>query len=311
LIPHDERYAIADDHVTLSLKLWEGSWEDDALRQDKAGGVYADSSKIHTIHHDGPYFRADGWLSVPPSPQRSPFLLQAGTSGAGKDFAARYAEGVFLAGGDPHHVAANIADIKRRAAGFGRGAGSIKFIVGAGFITAATEDEALAKRETMLSFATTESAAAFYALLTGIDLLAMDRDKPLGAAATEQGQSSVDRFAGLDGKPPATVGEILEDYRRNGVNGTVFVGDPEQVADQVEDFIARTDADGFAIQPYVTPGTYDDFIELLMPVLRKRGLVRERPEGTTLREHLLGQGNNLLAPEHPGSAYRAKTATSS
>ncbi|UFS58808.1 NtaA/DmoA family FMN-dependent monooxygenase [Subtercola endophyticus] len=305
MIPHDKRYEIADDHLQLSLKLWEGSWEDDALVIDKESGVYADSTKLHETHHDGPYFKSDGFLTVPPSPQRTPLLVQAGTSGPGKDFAARYAEAVFLAGGDPVHVAANIADIRRRAVGYGRAADSIKFLIGAGFVTAPTEEEALAKREVMLSYSTKESAAAFYATLTGIDLLAMDPDKPLGGVRTEQGQSSVERFAGSDDVAPATVGEIIEDYRRNGVNGTIFVGSPTQIADQVEEFIEATGADGFAIQPYLVPGSYDDYIDLLLPEFRARGLAKESLEGTTLREHLFGEGHKRLPAEHTGASHRA------
>ncbi|GAA1001727.1 NtaA/DmoA family FMN-dependent monooxygenase [Subtercola frigoramans] len=301
MIPHDERYLIAEDHIQLSLKLWEQSWDDGAILLDRAAGVYADPSKIHDIHHDGPYFKADGFLTVPPSPQRTPLLLQAGTSGPGRDFAAKYAEAVFLAGGDAKHVAANIADIRERAERYGRPADSIKFLVGVGFITAPTTEEAQAKRGEMLSFSTVESAAAFYATLTGIDLLALDRTKPLGDVKTEQGQSGVERFSGADGVPPATVGEILEDYRRNGVNGSIFVGDPSTVADQIEEFIELTGADGFAIQPYLVPGTYDDFIELLIPELRSRGLMREQPEGSTLREHLFGEGRKRLPREHAGA----------
>ncbi len=303
MIPHDQRYDMAEDHVQLAMKLWEESWEDDALVQDKEKGVYADPAKVHEVHHEGPYFRAHGLLTVPPSPQRTPLLFQAGTSGRGKDFAGRYAESVFLAGGDVDHVAANIRDIRRCAVGHGRSPDAIKFLVGAMFVTAPTEAEAQAKRQEMLDLATLENAAAAYAFFTGLDLMAMDLDQPL-RARTEQGQSSVDRFTGENGAPVATVREILDDYRRNGVNGTVFVGDPEQVVDQAEDFVDRTGADGFLIQPYVTPGTYDDFIDLLLPVMRARGLAKEGYAADTLRGHLFGAGNDRLPAEHVGSGRR-------
>jgi alkanesulfonate monooxygenase SsuD/methylene tetrahydromethanopterin reductase-like flavin-dependent oxidoreductase (luciferase family) len=216
--------------------------------------------------------------------------VQAGTSGAGRDFAATYAEAVFLAGGDPVHVAANIADIRRRALEKGRSADAIKFLVGAGFVTAATSDEAWQKRAEMLDLSTVESAAAHYALLTGIDLPSMGPDAPLSDVSTEQGQSSVGRFKAADGKPAPTVRQIPEDYRQNGVNGTMFVGDPAEIADQVEEFVASTGADGFAIQPYLTPGSYDDFIDHLLPEFRRRGLAKDAPTGATLREHLFGEG---------------------
>lgn len=306
MIAHDERYRIAEDHVQLTLKFWEGSWEEGALLKDKDARVFADPAKVHEIEHHGPYFTAHGLLTVPPSPQRTPLLLQAGTSGPGRAFAAQYAESVFLAGGDPAHVAANIADIRRLAVEFGRTADSIKFLVGASFITAPSEAEAQAKREEMLALATTEAAGVAYAYFTGIDLLSMDPDAPLGDVRTEQGQSSVDRFAGDGAAPAPTVREILEDYRRNGVNGSTFVGDPESVADQIEVFVEATGADGFLIQPYLTPTTYDDFIDLLLPVLRRRGLARPEAAGDTLREHLFGAGHAHLPPDHPGAALRVR-----
>lgn len=310
MTPHDQRYAIAEDHVQLSLKLLEGSWEDDAVKADKEAGIYADSSKVHEIDHDGPYFKAHGLLMVPPSPQRTPVLFQAGTSGAGRNFAAQYAEAVFLSGGEPEHVATNIADIRRRAVGYGRSADSIKFLVGASFITAPTEEEALAKREEMLSFTTIENAATKYAFFTGLDLLSMDLDKPLAGVKTEQGQSNLERFSGERDAPVPTVREILEEYRQNGINGSVFVGDPQQIVDMVEKFIGETKADGFLIQPYLTPGTYDDFIELILPVMRERGLAKTEFEGTTLREHLFGEGNKRLPSNHPGAQYRTPLAPS-
>lgn len=302
--PHDARYAIMEDHVDLTLKLLEGSWEDDAVLADKDAGVYADASKVHEIHHDGPYFKADGMLLVPPSKQRTPVLFQAGTSGPGRSFAARYAEAVFLSGGEPNHVAANIADTRRLSVEYGRPEGAIKFLVGASFITGRTEEEANAKRQQMLDLTTLEDAATKYAFFTGIDLLSMDLDKPLVNAKTEQGRSNVERFTGDREAPAPTVREILEEYRQNGINGSVFVGDPHQIVDQIEEFIGITKADGFLIQPYLTPGTYDDFIELIMPVMRERGLLKSELEGDTLREHFFGEGNTRLPDTHPGVKFR-------
>jgi FMN-dependent oxidoreductase (nitrilotriacetate monooxygenase family) len=303
MVAHDRRYEIADDHVQVALKLWEGSWEEGALVADKESGIYADPKKVHEIVHEGEHHRAHGLLTVPPSPQRTPVLFQAGTSGKGRNFAARYAEAVFLAGGDPAHVAGHIADIKRLATESGRDAESLTFLVGAGFILAPSEEEARAKQEILLSFSTTEAAATAYAYLTGIDLLARDPDAPLGGVRTEQGQSSVERFTKAAAGP--TVAEILEDYRVNGVNGTTFTGAPHSVADRMEEFLAVTGADGFLVQPFTTPQTFDDFAELLVPVLRERGLLADAPAGTTLRERLYAPGMRHLPADHPGSALRA------
>ncbi|RFA21774.1 NtaA/DmoA family FMN-dependent monooxygenase [Subtercola boreus] len=303
LISHDLRYDMADDYVDVSLKLWEGSWADDALVLDRQSGVYADPAGVRMIDHDGPYFRAHGILTLPPSPQRTPVLVQAGASGRGREFAGRNAEAVFLAGGEPATVAANAAGVRASAVAAGRAADSVKLLVGALFITAATHDEAVAKHTEMLAMSTNEGAAAIYAGNTGIDLLALDPDKPLAQTKTEMGQSNLERYLGTDGRPAPLVRDILENFRRTGINGSVFIGTPVEVVDQLEEFVAATDVDGFLIQPHMTPATYNDLIELVLPELRRRGLMGDAPAGSTLREHLFGEGNNRLPASHRGHAF--------
>jgi FMN-dependent oxidoreductase (nitrilotriacetate monooxygenase family) len=303
LISHDLRYDMADEYVDVSLALWEGSWSDDALVLDKAAGVYADPEKVRLVHYEGDYFRTDGMLNVPPSPQRTPLLVQAGASGRGRRFAGRNAEAVFLAGGDPAVVAKNVAGIRQAAVDEGREPDSIKLLVGALFITAPTRDEAKAKYDEMLAMSTNEGAAAIYAGNTGIDLLALDPDRPLEQTNTEMGQSNLERYLAKDGTPAPLVRDILENFRTTGINGSVFVGSPDEVADQAEAFIAATGADGFLIQPHLTPGTYDDFIDLILPVLRDRGLAKADYSGDTLRQRMFGAGPQL-PDNHHGRRFR-------
>jgi long-chain alkane monooxygenase len=304
LVQHDLRYDMADDFVDVGVALWEGSWSDGALVRDKAAGVYADPERVRMIEHDGPFFRAHGVLNVPPSPQRTPVLVQAGTSGRGMRFAGRNAEVVFVAGGDPERVAANIAAIRAAAVEAGRTAESIKILVGAMFLTGATHADAVARHEEMLAMSSPEGAAAIFAGNTGVDLLALDPDLPLAQQETEMGLSNLQRYLGRDGKPAPTVREILEDFRRTGLNGTVFVGTGEEIADEVSSFVATTGADGFLVQPHLTPGTYDDMIEHVLPVFRARGLARGEYVGATLRERLFGDGRRWLPDEHHGSGHR-------
>ncbi|WP_066039014.1 NtaA/DmoA family FMN-dependent monooxygenase [Herbiconiux solani] len=304
LIAHDLRYDMADDYLDVNLTLWEGSWEDDALVLDKESAVYADPAKVHMVHHEGPYFRTDGILNLPPSPQRTPLLVQAGASGRGRQFAGRNAEAVFVGGGEPATVARTIAGIRESAVAAGRPADAIKVMVGALFITAPTSEEAWAKHAEMLAMSTDEGAAAIYAGNTGVDLLALDPDKPIAQKSTELGQSNLERYLGADGKPAPLVRDILENFRRTGINGSVFVGAPEEVADQIEEFVAATGADGFLIQPHLVPETYDDLIDLLLPVLRDRGLARHEYEGDTLRERLFGVGCTQLPETHRGYDFR-------
>jgi FMN-dependent oxidoreductase (nitrilotriacetate monooxygenase family) len=306
LISHDVRYDMADDYVDVNLTLWEGSWDDDALVLDKSSGVYAEPGKVHIVHHEGPYFRTDGVLTMPPSPQRTPLLVQAGASGRGREFAGRNAEAVFVGGGEPETVAANVRGIRESAVKAGRPADAIKILVGALFITGATSDEAWAVHEEMLSMSTDEGAAAIYAGNTGIDLLALDPDLPIGQTKTEMGQSNLERYLGKDGKPAPLVRDVLENFRRTGINGSVFVGSAGEVVDQVQEFVAATGVDGFLIQPHMTPGTYDALIAYVLPELRARGLMLPEPQGDTLRERLFPEGDAHLPQTHRGHSFSSR-----
>lgn len=304
MMPHDERYAQAEDHVSICLKLWEGSWAADALVADKQLGVYADPTKVRQIEHSGQYLSAKGLYSLPPGPQRSPLILQAGTSGAGMDFAASYAEMVFIGGGDTDKIRDQIAAIRARLEANGRGRDAIKFVVGAHFVVGTDAADAARKRSDMLALATVEQAATTYTWLTGIDLTVFPQDEPLPDLHTELGQSALDRYLNPVTGVRKTPRQILDEFRDNGINGTVFVGDAIAVADEVESFLAHVDADGFLVQPHITPGTQDDFIGLLIPELRSRGLLDGPREGRTLRGRLFPESGDLLPASHIGTTYR-------
>ncbi|MCU1527931.1 MAG: hypothetical protein JWP75_1694, partial [Frondihabitans sp.] len=294
LTPHDTRYDMADDYMELSYRLLEGSWEDDAVVQDRDARVYARASGVHRVDYEGEYFRAHGVFPVEPSPQRTPVVFQAGSSGRGRAFAAAHAECVFLQGTTVPAVAASVADIRAQAVGLGRDATDVKILVGLTVITAPTAEEAAQKYEEFRSFSTDESAAVQFAYNTGIDLLSMDPDKPLGDVAANQGQSNVDRFRGGPDTPAPTVREILDELRGRGLRGLVLVGRPEQVADEIEAYVESTGVDGFLLESYLNPGTYDDILGLLLPVLRERGVVEPFREAGSLRERLAGGGTAHL-----------------
>ncbi|WP_157887671.1 NtaA/DmoA family FMN-dependent monooxygenase [Frondihabitans sp. PAMC 28766] len=306
---HDDRYAAAEDYLNLTMTLWEGSWEDDALLVDRATGVYADASKVHEIHYRGPFYTSDGVFTTPPSPQRTPLLFQAGASSKGRDLAARFAEAVFLAA-EPDAVRDQIADIRARAAAAGREPDAIKFLVAGTFIVGPTTQDALDLREQITAFVTTDDAGVQYAFFTGLDLLAMDPAKPLATTESEQGRTNIERFTG-DGETAApTVAEILEEFRVNGVMGRPFLGTPTEAVDQVESLMKHTGADGLLVQPGPT-GDSASFFELVVPELRRRGLMAPAavPDApvTTLRERLFpaGDGGPHLRSSHPGYGLRA------
>lgn len=304
LIAHDLRYDMAEDYLELCLGLWESTWRTDAWVRDAARRVFAEPDGVRSITHEGPYFRSHGLLNVPPSPQRTPLLVQAGSSGRGLAFAGRNAEAVFVAGGDPAVVAQRVAGIRTAAREAGRDPSSITVLAGVMLLTAPTAQEAHARHARMLERSTLEGAAAVFAGNTGVDLLRFPLDRPLPTdLTTELGLSNLQRYLGTPEAPGPTVAEILEDFRVTGINGSVFVGDPGEVVDQAVAFAEATDVDGFLLQPNLVPGTFEDVAELVLPVLRERGLARHSPRGT-LREKLQGPGRRWLAEDHHGAARR-------
>jgi FMN-dependent oxidoreductase (nitrilotriacetate monooxygenase family) len=220
LIPHDTRYDMGDEYIDLSFKLWEGSWQDDAVLADKTEGVFAVASRVHRVRHDGEHYQAEGVFQVVPSIQRTPVLFQAGSSGRGREFAARNAECVFLQGTTPQKVAASVEDIRSLAVGFGRTRDSVKILVGLTIFTAPTHEEAVAKHQGMLDLTTDEVAASSYVANTGIDLLALDPTKPIPEFDGQQGQSNIDRYRSQNGEAAPTVRQVLDEFKSRGLRGT-------------------------------------------------------------------------------------------
>lgn len=302
-LPHDERYARADEFMEVVYKLWEGSWEDDAVVRDAAAGVFADPAKVHPVGHHGTYFDVPDIALSEPSIQRTPTLYQAGTSGAGKEFAARHAEGVFLSTYNAPMARGLADDVRARAAALGRDPESLKFFSIATVIVAPTDAEARAKYEDYARYASWEGSLARWSALMLIDLSRLDPDQPLQHVETDGIRGMVEVFTKLDPTrtwTPRAIGEFVG----VGGGGPVFVGSPATVADGLERWIDEAGVDGFNLADPVPPVTYRDFVDLVVPELRRRGRVWEDYEGSTLREHFRGVGHPRVADDHPAAAYR-------
>ncbi|GAA4178666.1 NtaA/DmoA family FMN-dependent monooxygenase [Gryllotalpicola koreensis] len=294
---HDARYDQADEYLDLALRLWQDSWDDDAVRADAAAGVYAEREKLHRVEFSGEHFRSSGYFTVDPSPQRVPVLFQAGTSGRGRVYAARNAECVFVQGTTVAQTAANVADIRAQAAAQGRDPESIRIMVGLTVTVRPTHAEAEELRAEFDAMQTDETVATLYAGNTGIDLLALDPSRDLTqlldrddrGPVGQMGQSNIDRFLPKDGRPAPTVREILDDLKGKGTRGFQVWGDPVEVADQLEHLMDEVDLDGFLIEPIFDPADLEDVAELLVPELRRRGRMPAEPvAAATLRERLIG-----------------------
>ncbi|MCU1527077.1 MAG: hypothetical protein JWP75_840 [Frondihabitans sp.] len=298
LVPHDERYDRADDYLALSYRLFEGSWEPDSVVKDRELDAYADPAKVHPVRYEGPYFRSKGVFSVEPSPQRVPFVFQAGSSGRGREFAATHAECVFLQGTTVENDATSVADIRARATAAGRDGDAIRILVGLTVIIGDTPEQAQAKYEEFASFHSEEIAASQFSHYSGVDLLSLDPDQPIPAGNDQLSQSNVQRFEGW------TVREILNELKTRGVRGIILVGTPGEVADRMEEYAAATGVDGFLMETYTNPGTYDEILDELLPELRTRGRAPEPFTTATLRERFQGEGQPLLPDSHPAAAHR-------
>jgi FMN-dependent oxidoreductase (nitrilotriacetate monooxygenase family) len=302
LVPHDTRYAMAAEYVALASRLWEEAWDDDALVADRASGLFAHREGVHRVVFDGEHYRTRGYFTAPPSPQRTPVLFQAGTSPAGRAFAAGHAECVFVQGTTPPRTAAAVADIRRLTAEAGRDPDAILLMAGLTVFVAETEEEARALEEEFDRMQSDEVVATLYAGNTGIDLLSLDPDRTLhqvldgNGAVGQMGTSNIERFLGEDAP---TVREILDQLRGRGTRGFRITGDPLQVADGIEALSAQTGLDGFLIEPVFPPHDLEEFGRLVMPILSARGRVQDGRSGNSLRERLTGRPGDRLGSRHP------------
>lgn len=302
-IPHDQRYAIADEFMDVVYRAWEGSWEDDAVVLDREGGVFADPDKVHPIAHEGEHFRVPGIALSEPSVQRTPVIYQAGTSPAGQAFAARHAEGIFVSTYKPELARGLVDAVRAQAAANGRDPRELRFLSIATVIVAETDEEARAKHADYASYASLEGGLARYSALLGIDLSVLDPDVPLEYVETEGIRGLVEGFTKLD--PDRTwTPRALAEFIGVGGGGPVIVGSPSTVADELERWVEVADVDGFNIADPVPPVTLRDFVDLVVPELQRRGRVWTAYEGETLREHLQGPGRTRVADSHPAAGHR-------
>ncbi|MEV7649052.1 LLM class flavin-dependent oxidoreductase [Arthrobacter sp. NPDC089319] len=301
---HDERYDLAEEVVDVCYKLWEGSWEEDAVIIDRKTQVYADPEKVHTIDHKGKYFSVPGVHLSEPSPQRTPVIWQAGTSAKGRAFAAKHAEAVFTVAPTAEVLRTYVDDIRAVAASHGRDPRSVKIYTEIATVVAPTDTEAQAKYEEFLSWADYEGALAFYAGITGIDLSMLDPDQPLEYVETDSARFALEIFSKADPNRTWTPREVVN-FVSIGAMGPVFVGSSQTVADELERWIDDADIDGFNIAYVTTPGTFEDFIEHVVPELQARGRYwTDYDESNTLRERIYEPGQNRVREDHPAAVYR-------
>ncbi|PJM71196.1 NtaA/DmoA family FMN-dependent monooxygenase [Achromobacter ruhlandii] len=294
---HDDRYGWAEEYTEVVYKLWEASWQDDAVVADLAGGVYADPARIHPIRHEGPRYRVDGPHMPQPSPQRTPLLAQAGASGAARAFAARHAEMTFLPAITPASAAADIADLDARLGAAGRRPGDLKYVVGLHPIIGSTQAEARVRYEEFLHWRSEPGYLAHASGSIGFDLSEIDPDTPLAEVKSEYVQGGIRAVIDAEPDKQARFGDVLRQRLNKATPGT-----PEQIADTIGAWV-EAGVDGFNLIPVTLPDWFDVFADEVVPILRKRGLIQSQYRNGTLREKLFGAAPTL-PDRHPARRLR-------
>lgn len=297
-LPHDERYERADEYLDVLYKLWEGSWEDGAVLRDKAGRVYADPRRVHKVQHQGRYYNVDGYHLAEPSIQRTPVLYQAGSSGRGQRFATRHAECVFIS--PPNKAAARqmVDTIRSQLVQSGRRADDIKIFMGTAVVTGRTAAEAQEKHADYVHYTSREAGLAHFSASTGIDYAQYDLDEPVQYGPTNAMESAT-QAAKQNGW---TRRKLLELFEMGG-RYPAIVGDAQAVADELQSWVTETGVDGFNLSRTVTPESYEDFADIVIPELQSRGAYKTSYAEGSLRHKLFGEGDRL-PQRHAASAFR-------
>lgn len=283
-LEHALRYRRAREFFDVVTGLWD-SWEDDAFLRDQETGIFFDPAKLHVLGHRGEYFDVRGPLNIARPVQGWPVIVQAGASDAGRQLAAETAEAVFAPAANLEAGREYYADVKGRMEKAGREPDQMKILPGCMVVVGDTLDEAKEKRALLDSKVHFDSAIASLSISLGHDASKFDPDGPLPEIPeSNASKSGRERAIALAKRENLTVRQLAQ--RLGGYSGLCILGTPEQIADEMEDWLETRGSDGFNLMfPYLPEGL-DDFVDRVVPVLQRRGLFRTEYEGATLRENL-------------------------
>ncbi|WP_428493119.1 LLM class flavin-dependent oxidoreductase [Rhodopila sp.] len=288
-LEHDLRYERADEFIEVVLGHWS-SWADDALIVDQANRMFADPAKVRRLNHEGKWFRSRGPFTVPRSPQGHPVIMQAGQSGRGMAFAARWGELIFGSVKSPDAGRATYRALKDAVSDAGRDPGQVKLAPPIYAIVGETRSIAQEKRAFIESLAEPEDSLTLIAEVTNFDFSKVRLDEPLHDEQMAQVGINLGlkaRVVERSGKSNPTPRDFIEFSKRGTINeAPVFCGAASDIADQLEDWFTSEVCDGFVLSATHRPGAYEDFGRLVVPELQRRGLFHTDYAGTTLRENL-------------------------
>ncbi|NHN29155.1 LLM class flavin-dependent oxidoreductase [Paenibacillus agricola] len=284
-LSHDVRYRLAGEHLEVVKGLWD-SWEDDAFVRNKETGEFFDKSKLHTLNHKGEFFSVKGPLNISRSKQGQPVIFQAGTSDDGRNFAARHADIIYAGHESFEETQLYYADLKKRAALYGRDPNDVFVIPNIRPIIGRTEEEAERNYQAYANLVTIENAlTALGRPFNDHDFTVYPLDEPfpdLGDLGDKSNQGSSNRIKRTAKENNLTLRQtaLLFSTPRSG-----FIGTPLQVADSIRKWFEEGAADGFIVGTGTT-AALKDFVELVVPILQERGLFRTEYDHDTLRGNL-------------------------
>lgn len=283
---HARRYEIAQEYLDVTKGLWD-SWDDDALVRNRETGQFFDRSKLHRLDHKGQFFQVEGPLNIQRSPQGQPVVFQAGSSDAGIALAGRHADAVFTNSASVEENRSFLTRVRQAAIAQGRSGDEIGVFPGIQPIVGRTQEEAEEKYRAIRDLISIEDALAYLGrYFDHHDFTQYDLDAPfpeLGDIGRNSFRSTTDRIKRIAKESNQTLREAaLEAASPRGL----FVGTPEKVADTLIEWVETGAADGFILGFPVVAEGLDDFIELVVPVLKERGYFDGELKETTLRGNL-------------------------
>ncbi|GJD53707.1 Nitrilotriacetate monooxygenase component A [Methylobacterium crusticola] len=297
---HGARYDRADEFLEVATKLWD-SWDPDALVLDRGRGIYADPAKVRSIDHVGRYFRSRGPLNIPASPQGRPVIIQAGASGRGRHFAARWAEVVFCLAPDPAAMAAFTASIREGVAAAGRPPGSCKVLAAVMPFVGRTRSEAEDRRDAHNALVDPRVGLSTLSAHLNLDLSGLPLDRPIERLAGTGTQGNLAHVLRISAEEDLTLAQIGQIYGQS-VMVPQLCGTGREIADEIVAIFRAGACDGFIISPAFLPDSFVDFVDHVVPALQEGGWVRRHYEGQTLRDRLrsepAGPAGTRHAPAH-------------
>ena len=284
-IEHDKRYEIAAEFVEVVRGLWD-TWDAGAVVMDRKTGVYADPSKVRTLDHKGRHFAVRGPLNIERPAQGHPLIIQAGGSVPGQELSARTADIVFsVVSGDPEPAKAAYDSLKTRVAKHGRPPQSLAILPGVMPIVGETTAAAKDQLDRLQSWLSPTNALTLVSNRLGHDISAYPLDGPIPELPpTNRGQTFSKMLLDTARRENMTLRDLYN-LTAAARGHWVVCGTPKGIADTLEEWFQAERADGFMILPPYFPGAFDDFVDLVVPELQRRGLFRRDYEGSTLRDH--------------------------